>query len=91
MNAAFAPVRRVSSTAQVVALGHSGGSVRGRTMGAQGDRFLEASQHPPPECVSWDGMRASGNMSGGDCVLEGWWCMWYPLLRSTCVRGPLRE
>ena len=40
MKAAFALVRRVSSTAQVVALGQSGGSVRGRTMGAHGECFF---------------------------------------------------
>ena len=34
--------------------------------------FLYASQEPPPECVSWAGIRASGRVSGGDGVFAGW-------------------
>ena len=36
MKAAFAPVRRVSSTAHVLVLGQFDGRVRGRTMDDQG-------------------------------------------------------
>jgi len=56
-----------------------------------GSVFFLASRHPFPEWVSWDGMRASSSMFGGYCALDGWWCMRYPLLRSTCDKGPLRE
>jgi hypothetical protein len=48
MKAAFAPVRRVSSTVLVVVLGQSAGKVRGRTMDDQGVCFLYASQEPLP-------------------------------------------
>jgi len=37
MNAVFAPVRRVISTAQVVAQGQLVGRLKGWTMGAHGD------------------------------------------------------
>ncbi len=48
MKAAFLPVRRVSSTAHVVALGQSAGSVRGLTMDDQGRVFLTlAKSHLP--------------------------------------------
>ena len=50
MKAAFSPVRRVSSTAHVVALGQSAGSVRGLTMEDQGAFFyMLAMSHLPRE------------------------------------------
>ena len=72
MKAAFAPVRRVSSTAHVVVLGQSAGRVRGRTMDNQGAFFFNANQEPPPVCVRCVGIRASGMMSGGDGAFAGW-------------------
>ena len=48
MNAAFAPVRSVSSTAHVLVLGQFAGKVRGRTMDDHGVRFLYAIHAPPP-------------------------------------------
>jgi len=72
MKAAFAPVRRVSSTAHVVVLGQSAGRVRGRTMDDQGACFLYASQEPPPACVRCVGIRASGIVSCEDGAFAGW-------------------
>ncbi len=72
MKAAFAPVRRVSSTAHVVVLGQSAGRVRGLTMDDQGACFLYANQEPPPACVRCSGIRASGMASGGDGAFAGW-------------------
>ncbi len=72
MKVAFAPVRRVSSTAHVVLLGHLAGRVRGRTMDDQGACFLYANQEPPPVGVRCAGIRASGMVSGGDSALAGW-------------------
>jgi hypothetical protein len=72
MKAAFAPVRRVSSAAHVVVLGHSIGRVRGRTMDDQGACFFNANQEPPPACVRCAGIRASGMVFGGDGAFAGW-------------------
>ena len=72
MKAAFAPVSIVISTAHVVMLGQSAGSVRGRTMEDQDACFLYASQEPPPACVRSVGIRASGKVSGGDGAFAGW-------------------
>jgi len=72
MKAAFAPVRRVSSTAHVVVLGQSAGKVRGRTMDDQGACFLYANQEPPPACVRYAGIRASGKVSGREGAFAGW-------------------
>ncbi len=72
MMVAFAPVRRVSSTAQVVALGKSEGRVRGFTRGDQEEAFLYASQHPPPGCVRCVGRRASVRTFDADGSLDGW-------------------
>ena len=71
MKAAFSPVRRVSSTAHVVAMGQSAGSVRGLTMEAHGAVFVYASHEPPPACVRCAGVRASGRVSGGDGAFAG--------------------
>jgi hypothetical protein len=90
MKAAFAPVRKVDSTAHVVVLGQSAGRVRGRTMDDQGVCFFYASQEPPPAWVRVAGMRASGKSSGGDGEFAGWKCIRYPLLVRTCVRAPSR-
>ncbi len=89
MKVAFALVSNVISTAHVVVLGQSVGSVRGRTMGDHGAYFLYASQAPPPACVRYVGMRASGSVPGGLGAFAGWYCMRYPLFRRTCVRAPL--
>ncbi len=72
MKAAFASVRRVSSTAHVVVLGQSAGRVRGRTMDDQGACFLYANQEPPPACVRCVGIRASGMVSGEYGTFAGW-------------------
>ncbi len=72
MKADFVPERSVSSTAHVVVLGQSAGRVRGRTMDDHGACFLYASQEPPPVCVRWAGMWASGKRSGGDGAFAGW-------------------
>ena len=72
MKAAFVPVRSVSSTAHVMVLGQSAGRVRGRTMDDQEACFLYASQKPPPVCVRWAGIRASGMRSGGNGAFAGW-------------------
>ncbi len=72
MKAAFAPVRRVSSTAHVVVLDQSAGRVRDRTMDDQGACFFIASQEPPPACVMCAGIQASGAVSGGDGAFAGW-------------------
>ncbi len=90
MKAAFAPVRRVSSTAHVVVRGQSAGRVRGRTMDDQGVSFLYASKEPPPARVRVVGMRASGKPSEGDGAFAGWKCMQHPLLVRTCFRALLR-
>ena len=71
MKAAFAPVRRVSSTAHVVVLGQSTGRLRGRTMDDQGACFFNAIQEPPPACVRCVGIRASGRVSGDDGTFAG--------------------
>jgi len=65
-------VIRVISTAHVVVLGHSSGSVRDRTMEDQGACFLYASHEPHPACVRCAGIPASGKVSGGDGVFAGW-------------------
>ncbi len=52
MMAALALVRRVSSTANVVALGHSEDRVKDFTRGNIGEHFLSVSQQSPPGCVS---------------------------------------
>ncbi len=83
-------MRRVSSTAHVVVLGQSAGSVRGRTMDDQGVCFLYAIHAPPPAWVREVGMRASGKPSEGDGAFAGWKCMPYPLLLRTCFRARLR-
>ena len=75
MKAALAPVRRVSSTAQVVVLGQSSGRNRDRMLDDHGACFLYASHEPPPACVRCAGMRASGIVSGGDGAFAGWLCM----------------
>ena len=72
MRAAFAPVSIVISMANVVLLGHSAGSVRGRTMEDQGAYFLYANHVPPPACVRCVRIRASGKASGGDGAFAGW-------------------
>ena len=72
MKAAFAPVRRDSSTAHVVVLGQSAGRVRSRTMDDQEACFLYANQEPPPVCVRGAGIRASGMVSGRDGAFAGW-------------------
>jgi len=72
MKVAFAHVNRVISTAHVVLLGQSAGSVRGRTMEDQGAWFLYASHEPPPACVRCAGIRASGRVSGGDSAFDLW-------------------
>ena len=72
MKAAFAPMSSVISTAHVVVLGQSVGSVRGRTMGGHGTYFLYASQAPPPACVRCVEIRASGRVSGVEGELAGW-------------------
>ena len=72
MKAAFALVSRVISTAHVVLLGQSAGSVRGRIMEDQEACFLYASQEPPPACVRCVEIRASGKVSGGDGAFDGW-------------------
>jgi hypothetical protein len=48
MKAAFAPVRRVSSTAHVVVLGQSAGRVRSRTMDEQGACFYTLTKSHLP-------------------------------------------
>ena len=75
MKAAFAPVRRVSSTPHMLGLGQSAGRLSGRIVEDQEACFLYASQDPPPACVRCVGIRASGRPSGGDGSLTGWWCM----------------
>ena len=72
MKATFVPERSVSSTAHVVLLEQSAGRVTGRTMDDHEACFLYASQEPPPVCVRWAGMRASGMRSGGDGAFAGW-------------------
>ncbi len=72
MKAAFAPISRVISTAQVVLLGQSAGSVRGLTMEAHGAVFVYASHEPPPACVRCAGVRASGKVFGRDGAFAGW-------------------
>ena len=72
MKAAFAPVRKVSSTAHVVVLGQSAGRVKGRTMGDQGACFFNANQEPPLACVRCVGIRASGMVSGEYGTFAGW-------------------
>ena len=47
--AALEPLRRVSYTVHVVALGQFWGKVRGDTRVDQEVFFLYAKQHPPPE------------------------------------------
>ena len=64
-------MRSVSSNAHVVARGQSVGRVRGRIMDDQEACFLYASHEPPPECVSWAGIRASGRVSGEDGAVAG--------------------
>jgi hypothetical protein len=76
--------------AQMVVLGQSVGSVRGRTMDDQGVCFLYAIHAPPPAWVREVGMRASGKPSEGDGAFAGWKCMQYPLLVRTCFRARLR-
>ena len=72
INAALAPVSSVSSTAQVLLLGQPSGSERVCTMEDQGASFLYASHVPPPACVRWAGVRASGKVSGVEGALAGW-------------------
>ncbi len=72
MKAAFSPVRRVKSTAYVVASGQFSGRMRGLTMDDHGACFLYANQEPPPACVRCSGIRASGKASGGDGAFAGW-------------------
>jgi hypothetical protein len=90
MNAAFAPVRSVSSIAQMLGLGQFAGRVRGRTMDDHGVCFLYTIQAPPPAWVREVGMRASGSPSDGDGGFAGWKCMVNPLLVRTCIRALLR-
>ncbi len=71
MQAAFAPERSFSSTAHVVGRGQSTGRVRGLIMDDHEVYFLYASQEPPPACVRWAGIRASGKRSGGDGAFVG--------------------
>ena len=71
MNDAFSPVSSVSSTAQMVLLGQFSGSVRVCTMEDQRASFLYASHVPPPACVRWAGVRASGKVSGVEGELAG--------------------
>ena len=70
--AALAPEWRVSSMAQVVAVGHVLGNVSLRTVVAHVACFLYAIQLPPPPWVVWVGRRASGSVPGGDGALAGW-------------------
>ena len=72
MKVAFVPVRRVISNAHIVVLGQSAGRMRGRTMDDQRAYFFYANQEPPPLCVRWAGMRASGMRSGWDGAFAGW-------------------
>ena len=72
MKAALEHASRVISTAQVVLLGQSAGSVRGLAMDDHGACFLYANQEPPPACVRCAGIRASGKVSGGDGAFAGW-------------------
>ncbi len=72
MKAAFAPVRRISSTAHVVVLRQPAGRLRGRTIDDKGACFLYANQEPPPACVRCVGIRASGMVSGEDGAFAGW-------------------
>ena len=72
MKAAFSPVRRVSSTAQVLVVGQPSGKLKGRTKADQGVSFLYDIHAPPPACVRCDGTRASGMVSGGDGAFAGW-------------------
>jgi len=69
--AALAPECSVSFIAHVVALGHAPGSMRLRTVVAQGACLLYAIQHPPPLCLVWVGRRASGSVPLGDGVCTG--------------------
>ncbi len=66
MNVALPPVSRVSSTAHVMVLGQSSGSVRMCTMEDQGASFRYANHAPPPACVRCSGVRASGRVAGGE-------------------------
>ena len=72
MKAAFSPVRRVNSTAHVVAPGQVSGRMRGLTMDDHGACFFYANQEPPPACVRCSGIQASGKASGGDGAFAGW-------------------
>ncbi len=72
MKAALEHASRVISTAQVVLLGQSAGSVRGLAIEDQGAVFVYASHEPPPACVRCAGVRASGKVSGRDGAFAGW-------------------
>jgi len=72
MKAAFAHVSIVISTAHVVLLGQSTGSVRGRTMEDRDACFVYANQEPPPACVRCVEIRASGRVSCEDGTFAGW-------------------
>ncbi len=71
MKAALAPVSRGISTAQIVLMGQSAGSVRGLTMENHGTVFVYDSHEPPPACVRCAGVRTSGRVSGGDGAFVG--------------------
>ena len=71
MMAALDPEWSVSSMAHVVARGHFPGSCKFRTVEPHGACFVLAIQQPPPSCVTWVGMRASGSVLWEDGALTG--------------------
>ncbi len=72
MSAALAPESRVISTAHMLLLGQSSGSVRMCTMEDQGAYLLYASHVLPPTYVRCAGLRASGRVPGEEGALAGW-------------------